>query len=144
MPKLPTINGVYVPKEVEFVDETDKKIKPNSKIPKSKQVKVNMTYATLDQKSSYMQSYGEAKAKGTTKIKTDFYYDAALKKHIQKIENLSDDKDNPITSGHALVNCQHPFLNDFKQDLFFRICGIRNDQDDDDDDGPGAFNEGED
>jgi hypothetical protein len=142
VPKLPTFNGYYIPKDLEFLDD-DKKIVPNSELPKDKQVQVEMTYATLNQKNDYMQVYSESKKRGKVgKLKTEMLYDQALKKHVKKIDNLSDENGNPLTNGFLLVACQNPWLNDFKQDLFNRICGVRVDEEEDD--GPGELTEGED
>lgn len=142
MPKLAVMNGIYIPKDVEFIDDKGK-LKSNFEFPKSERVKVELTYASLGQKNAYMQSYAEA-AKGkenSTKIKTDISYDKALKKHVMKIENLEDEKGNVIKNGYQLADCQHPGLNELKQDLFYRICGIR--LDDEVDDGPGELTVGE-
>ena len=142
MPKLATLKGKYIPKDVEFMGSNGKMI-PNSDFPTEEQVKVDMTYATLGQKNNYMQTYAEAKKNKNdpTKIKFDNAYDAALKKHVLNIENLEDDKGKKIKNGWDLVACNHPGLNDLKQDLFYRICGIRIDEEEDD--GPGEFIEGE-
>lgn len=143
MPKLPKFNNVYVPKDVEFVNDELKSI-PNSEFPKGEQVKVNLTFATLAQKGEYMQSFLETgkKKTGSSKIKTEHNYDQALKKHVLKIENLFGSNDKPIKNGLELSKDNHPGLNDLKQDLFYRICGIRFDENDDDD-GSGELSQGE-
>lgn len=142
MPKLPSYNGKYIPLKVEFADNSGK-VKPNSEFPEAERVRVEMTYATIDQKNNYLQVYSEVKKKQSdfTRIKTDMMYASALRKHVIEIANLTDEKGKPIKTGVDLVNCTHPFLNAFKEDLFYRICGIRFDEESED--GPGELSEGE-
>lgn len=137
MAKLATFNGTYIPKDVEFNNEVGKMI-PNSELPVGKQVKFELTFADIDQKSFYMQTYAESGAtkKDSVKMKTDYKYNEAMKKHVLKIENLDG-----FRNGIDLSKSHHPGLNELKQDLFFRICGIR--VDDEPNDGPGEFTEGE-
>ena len=124
MAKLMTMSGTYIPREVEFYNSAGE-LKQNSELSETEQVKTSITYATLGQKDSYLQSYAEAqKGKSSAKIKTDVSYDVCLKKHVKSIDNLEDDKGVKITNGFQLVSCLHPALNDLKQDLFYRICGI--------------------
>lgn len=143
MPKLPTFKQIYIPKDVEFVND-DGKLIPNSEFPVSEQVKCELTYASLEQKSNYMQTYSETgKNSGKNfKIKTENKYNKCLEKHVIKIENLFDEKGKIIDNGFKLVRCSHPGLNEFKQDLFYRINAIRFDEDVEDD-GPGELTEGE-
>ena len=125
MAKLPTLNNAYTPKDIEFVNDAGQVV-PNSELPIDAQVRVEMTFATIGQREQYTQVFSEASDDfGKMNIKTRNEYDVALKKHIIAIENLVDDKDQPIKNGADLVNCKHPFLNDFKVDLFMRICGTR-------------------
>jgi hypothetical protein len=136
MAKLPTINSTYTPKEIEFVNSAGE-IVPNSDLPLDERVRVELTFATIGQRERYTQVFsqmGDGES-DLINIKTLNEYDVALKKHIVSIENLEDENGKRIKNGVDLINCKNPFLNDFKQDLFLRICGTRVD----DPDGPGEL-----
>ena len=137
MAKLSTVNGVYIPKDVKFGSSKDGKLKKNSELTGTDQVLTNITYATLEQKSIYVKSYAQSK---DDKVMTDMAFSQCLKKHVLKIENLCDDKDKEIGNGIQLVACKNHLLNEFKQDLFMKICGV---SDDEDDDGSTELSEGE-
>jgi hypothetical protein len=71
----------------------------------------------------------------------NYDYSAAIRKHVKKISNLEDENGMPIATGEQLAANENYNLNDLKQDLFFRICGIR--VDDEPDDGAGELTVGE-
>lgn len=144
MARLASYQNLYVPKETYFRDAKGT-LKKNSELSIDERVEIEMTYATIDQKNAYMQFYSET-GKGkeaAIKMFQSYHVDQALKKHIQKVKNLEDENGKAITDGADLVMCKHPELNDFKQDLFFRICGIRLDEDAVDDDKQGELTLGE-
>lgn len=142
MPKIASFKSVYVPKDIEFLDENGKR-KKNADFPAEEQVKAELSYATIDQKNRYMQFYSET-GKGrndAVKMFQNYDYNSALKKHVKRIFNLFDENGKEIANGDQLVSNENYNLNDLKQDLFFRICGIR--VDDEPDDGPGELTQGE-
>lgn len=143
MPKIASYKSTYIPRDVEFRDETGK-LKKNILFPAAEQVRVEMSYATIDQKSHYMQFYSET-GKGrdaAVKMFQNYDYNSALKKHIKKVENLFEADGVAIENGEQLAANENHELNDLKQDLFFRICGIRID-DEPGDDGPAELTVGE-
>ena len=143
MPKIASSKSTYIPRDVEFLDNAGK-LKKNILFPPEEQVKVELTFATIDQKSRYMQFYSETK-KGkddAVKMFQNYDYESALRKHVKRIDHLTDDEGTPIVNGEQLAANENHNLNDLKQDLFFRICGIRVD-DEPGDDGPAELTVGE-
>lgn len=141
--KLPIVNGNYFPKKAllpngELNKDKEYIMVANSELLEDEQVKTEITYATNSQKAAYTRSYSETqKGKSTSRVSTDIYYDACLKRHVKKIDNLSMSDGKAITTGYQLVACESYFLNDLKQDLFMHICGYN----DNDDEGAGELSE---
>lgn len=143
MAKIASFKAVYTPRDVEFLDASGK-LKKNIELPVEERVTVELSYATIDQKNRYMQFYSET-GKGrddAVKMFQNYDYAGALKKHIKKISNLFGDDGLLIVTGEQLAANENHNLNDLKQDLFFRICGIRVDEEPGDD-GPGELFAGE-
>lgn len=140
MPKIASYKTVYTPRSVEFLDGAGK-LKKNIDFPVEERVIVELSYATIDQKNKYMQFYSETGRGEAVKMFQNYDYSGALKKHVKKISNLFDENGLPIANGEQLAANDNYNLNDLKQDLFFRICGIR--VDDEPDDGPGELFAGE-
>jgi len=142
MPKLSTFNSTYVPKDVEFRDENGK-LKKNIDFPITDQVKCELTFASLEQKAKYMHTFSKVDGKKNSvegiEVHTEYLYNDAIRRHVLKIENLFEDSGRAIKNGDDLVKFRDPSADDLKQDLFLRICGIR----DDDDEGAGILSEGE-
>lgn len=137
MPKLASYGNTYTPLDFEY-----SKGLFNRDLPPEERIRMDITHATIGEKGKYMQFYSETGAGKNAAIKMfqNYEYDSALRTHVKRIYNLSDENDVPITNGAELVACKNPLLNDLKQDVFFRICGVRLD---DGDDGPGELTVGE-
>lgn len=142
--KLVKADRFFIP-SVEF--PTDEGNINNRELPESEQVKCEITLATIDQKSKYIGSYSTTptgkKKKKAEEIKSfvDFHYEDCVKKHCGKITGLEDYK---VTSGITLVDkaVDYADLNDLIQDIFFKVCGIHEDDSKDGSDG-GELTEGE-
>lgn len=129
MPKVATFNSTYIPKDVLFRDDSGKQIR-NDQFPPNERVSVHLTYADVEQKARYVQYYSEGDTDEGMKVFNRTAYNEALSRHILKIDNLGVAGGQLITNGAELVACKSPELNDFKLDLFNRICGVRYDEDD--------------
>lgn len=140
MAKIASYKTLYTPRDIQFFGSAGKLMK-NIELPAEERVSVELSYATIDQKSRYMQFHSETGKGDAVKMFQNYDYSAAIRKHVKKISNLEDENGSPIANGEQLAANDNYNLNDLKQDLFFRICGIR--VDDEPDDGPGELFAGE-
>jgi len=131
MPKVPTFKSLYIPKDVYFLDDAGK-LKRNSEFPDNEIVKCELSYSDVEQKNAYMQFYYRQSGKKSESMEMhqQYSYNACLRKHVKRIDNLIGDDGKPIHDGASLVLCNNPGLNDLKIDLFQKINGIKIDDED--------------